>query len=133
MTIPHDIRGLRHDLVEDQLRHVRVGEAAPSVLPDHGGIRDAVREPAAQKPPVGDIDGYLLDEPPLTPDPEQVADEQHLEQDLRLDRRAAVVFAAVRAADLVDEGEVDDRIDPSEQVAFGHEFFDCDELGLSAV
>jgi hypothetical protein len=41
------------------------------------------------EPAVGQVEMHLFAEPPLGPDPEAIADNQHPDQQLRIDRRSA--------------------------------------------
>ena len=64
----------------------------------------------AEKPAIGQVQAELARQPPLRGDAVEVADEQHLEEDDRVDGGPAGV-AVERTAKGPDEGEVDSAVD----------------------
>lgn len=57
----------------------------------------------------------LLAQPPLGPDPEEITDKQHPQQQLGIDRGSRAP-GVVWGHHLANEAKVEDRVDPSEQV-----------------
>ncbi len=84
---------LKDDLVEDLLEHRRLVESPPPVLADRGGVRHLVRQPKTEEPAIGHVHLDLAHQLPLRAHPEQVADQQHLEEQHRIQRRPPVVRA----------------------------------------
>ena len=78
-------------------------------------IRDAVAEVKAAKPPIRQVQMHLLAEPPLRPDAEAIAHQQHPDEEFRVDRRPprmAVEIGEVAA----DAGQVHEPINGPQQV-----------------
>src|SRR5262249_36626349 len=69
-----------------------------------------------QKPAVGDVDFDLTHQLPFGAHTEQVADEQRLEHQRRIERGASVVRAVKSGNPVMDKRKVDHRIDLAKQV-----------------
>ncbi len=107
---------LLDDPVEDRLRYCLVLVAAATVLRQRRGVEHLVGQLEPQKPAVGDVDLDLAHQLPLRTNAEQVADEQRLEHQGRVERRPAVVGAVERRRQVMDEGKVDHPVDLAKQV-----------------
>ena len=107
---------LFHDPVEDALSDRLVLVAPPPVLAQGRGVEHRVRQLQPQEPAIGDVDLDLAHQLPLRAHPEQVAHEQRLEHQGRIERRAAIVGAVERRRQVVDEGKVDHPVDLAKQV-----------------
>lgn len=104
------------DAVEDRLRHAGIVVATPPVLRQRRGVEHLVRQLQPQEPAVGDIDLDLAHQLALRANPTQVADEQRLEHQGRVQRRTAIVGAIEQRRQIVDEGKVDHTVDLAQQV-----------------
>lgn len=102
--------------VEDRLLDPCPGKAAATILAQRGGVGHLVGQAQPEKPAVGHIDLDLTHQLALGAHPEQVADEQHLEQHHGVDGRAAVVGTVEPFGLLADEVEADVGVDQPEQV-----------------
>jgi len=81
-------------------------------------IGDAVTQIEATKPAIGQVQMHLLAEPPLRPDAEAIAHQQHADQQFGIDGRATRV--AVESGEMCpDAAQVDEPVDGSEQVILG--------------
>ena len=76
-------------------------------------------EPEPAKPAIGQVQMDLLAQPPLRADAEAVADDQHADQQFRIDRRPADL-AVERRQLLPQPIEFDEPVDRSQQVPLGH-------------
>lgn len=107
---------LLDDGLEDVLRHAPVLVPSPPVLAERRGVEHRVGQPQPKEPAIGDVDRDLVHRLALRADAEQVADEQRLEHQRRVERRATIVRAIEPRHPLVDERKVDYRIDLAKQV-----------------
>lgn len=97
--------------IEDHLLDSAALEAATPVLAEGRGIDGLVCQAQPGEPAISHVDLDLANQLALTADAEQVADEQHLEQHDRINRRSAIVLTA-QVLDLVmDKGKIDVAID----------------------
>ncbi len=99
-TRPFVDAALQHGL-EQPAQQITVAEAAMPVLRESRVIGHLAIEAQPAKPAVGQVQVDLLAQPPLRADAEAVADDQHPDQQLRIDRRPshlAVERRQLRAA-----------------------------------
>ena len=115
---------LLDDGVEYVLGHTRIGEASPPALAQGRGIEHAIGQLQAQEPAIGHVDRDLAHQLPFRANAEQVADEQGLEHQGRIERRTAVVGAVQARNPIMNEREVDHRIDPTQKVIGGYQLFE---------
>ena len=78
-----------YDGLEQAAKEITVAEAAVAVLREGRMVGDRVRQVEPAKPAIGEVEMNLLAQPPLRADAHDVADEQHAEHQLRVDRRPA--------------------------------------------
>src|SRR5215218_8407097 len=78
-----------YDSLEDVPQHIAVPEAAVPVLREGRVVRHVAFQTEPAEPSVGEVQMDLLAKPPLRPDAEAVADDQHPDQQLGVDRRPA--------------------------------------------
>jgi hypothetical protein len=86
--------------LEQLTQEIAITEAAMAVLRERRVIRDRPLESEPAEPAIGEVQVHLLAEPTLGPDAEAVADDQHPDHQLRVDRGPpdlAVERAQVRA------------------------------------
>ncbi len=108
-------RGLNR-LTKELLEHV-VTEARPC-LREHAVVWRRQIEVVAQEPVVAQVQAHLLGQAPFGRDAVEVAQQQHLEDDDRIDGWLTGV-AVVGAAEGPDEGEVDGASDAPQQMVLG--------------
>ena len=116
------------DRLEDGPGNTVLLEAAPAVLADRRGVEDPIGELQAQEPAIGDIDLDLPHQLALGADAEQIADEQRLEHQGRIQRRPAVVGAIEPGDALVDERKVDHSLDLAKQVILRNQLLERHHL-----
>ena len=119
---------LSDDRVEDVLGDGRVVEATTAVLAERRGVEHAIGQLQPQEPAIGDIDLDLAHQLALRADAKQIADEQCLEHQRRIERRTAVVGAVESRNPVMDEGEVDHRVDLAKQVVLRHQTVESHHL-----
>ena len=78
-----------YDSLEDVPQQIAVPEAAVPVLREGRVVRHIAFQTEPAEPSVGEVQMDLLAKPPLRPDAEAVADDQHPDQQLGVDRRPA--------------------------------------------
>ena len=76
------------DRLKDAPQKIALAETAMPVLREGGVIGDIAVEPEPAEPPVCQVEMDLFAEPPLGADTEAVADDQHPDHQLGIDRRA---------------------------------------------
>lgn len=108
--------GMLNDPVKDALLDVRSGKPAAPILAHGRGVRDLVGQPETKEPAVRDIDFDFLDHASFGANPEQVTNEQHLEQHHRINRRAAVVLAVQALCRFANEIKPDVLVEQAEQM-----------------
>ncbi len=113
----HPVRlRLFDDLLKNLLIDRATDKAPPAVLADSAGIRDLIRQAKAQKPPIGDIYLHFFDQLAFAADAVQVTNEQQLEQHHRINRRADIIDTVKVSNLVVDEIELNERVDLTQQV-----------------
>ena len=104
-----------HCGLEQRAQEVAVAEAAVTVLGEGGVVRHVTVQAEPAEPAVGEVEVDLLAQPPLRPDAQAVAHQQHADQQLWIDRRTA--DRAVEAGQVrPDALQVDEAVDGTEQV-----------------
>ena len=76
----------RHRRLEQLAQDVAVAEATMPVLGESGMIGHIAFQPKAAKPAIGEVDMHLLAEPPLGPDAHAIANDQHPDHQLGINR-----------------------------------------------
>jgi len=102
--------------VKNHLLDACLCKATAPVLAQGRGIRHLIRQTQAQKPPIGHINFNLPHQLPLRTHAKQVANEQHLEQHHRINRRAAIVSAIQVRRLLTDKIKADVGVNQPQQV-----------------
>ena len=96
-------------------------ESMPERIADRRKMRQRLRHRVPQKPPVCHVHFHVPHRLPQRSDPEQMLNQYQLEQDHRIDARAAIVFAVQLFHQVVDMREVHRRVDLSQQVVSGYQ------------
>ena len=109
----------RDHAFEQVAEEVAVAEAAMPVLGEGRVVWDRVHQVEPAEPAIGEVQMDLLAEPPLRPDAHDVADEQHADHQLRVDRWSTD-RAVERRQVAADAREVDEAIDCPQQVISRH-------------
>jgi hypothetical protein len=106
-------------------QQITLAEAAQSVLRERRVVRDLVLEVELAKPPVGQMQLDLLAQPAFRADAVAVADDEHPDHQLGIDRRTTDV-AVMGLELLVEVGErhCREHIDPSQQMVLGDAIFE---------
>src|ERR1051326_159698 len=79
---------LQHRL-EQSPQQIAFAETAMAILRERRMIGHLAVEPEPTKPALGQVEVHLLAQPPLRADAEAIADDQHPNQQLRIDRGPA--------------------------------------------
>lgn len=111
-SFPHT--SLDHTL-EDMAKRFALPEAPMAVLRERGMVRYHVLKTQSTEPAVGQIEVNLFAQPSLGPNAEAVADDQHSNHQLRIDRGAACVTVEGREV-LAQFAEIEESINPTQQV-----------------
>ncbi|KZX95319.1 hypothetical protein A3722_18740 [Sulfitobacter sp. HI0027] len=82
-------------------------------------IRDPVAQIEAAEPAIREVQMHLFAEPSLRTNAEAIADQQHPDQQLGIDRRAAGMAVEIRKVG-ADATQVDEPINGSKQVILGN-------------
>jgi len=101
--------------LEQQAEKIAVAEAAVPVLGKGRVIRHRAVEAEAAEPAIGEIEVYLLAEPALRSDAQAIADEQHPDHQLGIDRGAAGL-AVIGPQVLAQARQIHEPVDPPQQV-----------------
>ena len=86
-----------------------------AVLGEGGVVRDPVIQIEAAKPAIGQVQVHLFTEPPFRPDAEAIANQQHPDEELRIDRRTTSVAVEISEVS-TDRGQIHEPVDGSKQV-----------------
>ena len=120
--------GLLDHGLEDLLMYRTVGEPAAPVLTDRRGVGYLVGQSQPQKPAIGDVDLDLAHQLAFAANAEQLADEQRLEQQYRIECGPAVIGAVEMTHPVANEGEVERGIDLAQEVVVGNQLLERDHL-----
>ncbi len=112
---------LLDDVIEDVLGNRCIVVTAAAVLAERRGVEHSIRQLQLQKPAIGDIDFDLAHQLPLRADAIEIAEEQRLEHQGRVERRAAVVGAVKSRNTIMNERKVDHSVDLAKQVILRHQ------------
>ncbi len=107
-----------HHAFEEVAQHIAVAEATVAVLREDRVIRHLVVKIEAAEPPVGKVERDLLGEPALRADAVAVADDEHPDQELGIDRGLAGM--AVIGSELtvqIGKGDRHEDVHPAQQMA----------------
>ena len=100
---------------EQVAQQFAVAETPVPVLGKGRVVRDAVAQIETAEPAICQVQMDLFAQPPLRPDAEAIADQQHPDQKLRINRRASCV--AVEIGQIAAEpGQIDEPVDGAQQV-----------------
>jgi hypothetical protein len=110
-------KSFRHAACDHGLEEMAqpVAEAAMTVLGKRRMIGHIAVEPQSAKPAIGQIEVNLLAQPPLGTNAEAVADKQHPDHQLRIDRGASDV-AVIGLKMCPNARQVDEPVDPTQHV-----------------
>src|ERR1700722_17570492 len=107
-----------HDL-EQLAQEIALAEAAVAVLGEGRMIWNVAVEPQPAEPAIGQIKMDLLLQPSLRANAEAVADDEHSDHQLRINRGPADV-AVVGTQVCANLGQVDDPVDLAQHMIAGH-------------
>ncbi len=108
-----------HGGLEQLAQEVAVAEAAVAVLREGGVIGHVAFEPEPAEPAVGEVQMHLVAQAPLGADAAAVADDQHPDHQLGIDRGRPVV-AVERPQVSPYAAQVDEPIDRAKQMVSRH-------------
>ena len=104
-----------HRRLEQLAQQVAVAEAAVPVLREGRMVRNIALQAEPAEPAIGEVQMHLLAQPPLRADAEAVADDQHPDHQLRIDRGPPDL--AVEGPQMRPQaGQVDEAVDRAQQV-----------------
>ncbi len=109
------------DLFEHAAQDIAVAEPAVAVDRERRVVGNAVLQPQPAEPAIGQVELDLLAQPPFRADRIAVADQQHPDHQLRIDRRTAHA-AVVRDQLLTQPAQVEYRVDLAQKVIGGNNF-----------
>src|SRR3546814_5062737 len=98
------------DLLEQLAEQIAVAEAAMPVLREGRVIGHSAVEPQPAEPTIREVQMHLLAQPPLRTDPHEIADDQHPDHQLRIDRRPTRV-AIIRPKVFSDIAQLHEPVD----------------------
>jgi len=108
-----------HRRLEQLAQQIAVAEAAVPVLGEGRVVGNVAVETQSAKPAIGEIEVDLVAQLPLRADAKTIADDQHPDRQLGVDRRSA--HLAVKGPQmLADRGQIDEPVDRAEQVIRRH-------------
>ena len=73
-------------------------------------VRHPIRQIKTAEPAIGEVQMHLFAKPPLGSDSQAIPHQQHADQQLGIDRRAACV-AVERGQMMPDTGQIDEAVD----------------------
>jgi len=96
-------------------QEITISEAAVTVLRKGRVIRHLALQPEPAEPPIGEVQMHLFAEPAFRTNAEAIADQQHPNHQLRVDRRTSDL--AVEGLQVsAHAGQVDETIDRAQHV-----------------
>lgn len=104
-----------HRLLEQAAQQIAVAEPAMPVLGEGRVIRHVAVEPQPAEPPISQVEVDLVTEAALRADAHAVADDQHPDHQLGIDRGSAHL-AVIRAQLLAQPRQVHEAIDRAQQM-----------------
>lgn len=120
------------NLIEDILKQSGAVELPAAELGERGMIRNGIVQFKAEEPAVGDIDADLPFQLPLGADPVQVTDQQHFDDDDRIDGRSAGGGIEI-LHQIIDERKIHQPVEIAEEVILRHEIVDGSVIQLHLV
>jgi hypothetical protein len=111
------------DSLEQPSQQIALAEAAMAVFREGRMVGHRAVEAEPTKPAVRQVEVHLLAQPPLRADAEAVADDQHPDQQLRIDRRPSHL-AVERRQFPPQPVEFDKPVNRSQQVPLRHVAFE---------
>ncbi|CAM3281894.1 hypothetical protein SPAN111604_14595 [Sphingomonas antarctica] len=82
-------------------------------------VGDSIAKIEATEPAIGKVEMHLLAQPSFRPDAEQIADQQHPQHELGINRRPPRRTIAARQR-LAHEAKVEQPVDSTQKVVAGH-------------
>lgn len=116
-----------HHLLEYQTEHVALAKPTVAVLRERRVIGNGAFQPEPAEPAIGQIEMHLVAEPPLGADAEAVADQQHPDHQLRIDR-GPPVLAVKRRQRLVQKAQIEYSIDATQKMIRGKVAFQAERI-----
>ena len=107
-----------HHGLEQLAKEIALAKTTVAVLGKRRMIGDVAVEPQATEPAIGKVEVDLVAQPPFGANAEAVADNEHPDHQLRIDRRATRL-AVVRLQMRSNLRKVDEPVDPAKQVIVG--------------
>ena len=105
----------RHGRLEQLAQQIAVAEAAVPVLGEGRVVGHIAFQPEPAEPAIGEVQMHLLAQPPLGPDADAVADDQHPDHQLGIDR-GPTGRAVERPQMLANARQVDEPVDRAQQM-----------------
>ena len=105
--------------LEQLAQKIALAETAMPVLGKGRVVGHCAVEPEPAEPPVSQVQVHLLAQPPFRADAKAVADDQHADHELRIDRGTASV-AIERCEVMPQLAEIEEAINGSQQVSARH-------------
>lgn len=121
------LRAAAHHFLEHGAEHAAVAEAAVPVLAEGAVVRHGAVQTQAAEPAVGQVEVDLRTQPALGADAAEVADQQHSDHQLRVDRRAPD-RAVVGRHDAADGGGVQQGVHGAQRVVVRHVVFEPERV-----
>ncbi len=109
----------RDNALEQPADEVAVAETAVTVLREGGVVGDGIRQVEPAEPATGEVQLDRVAEPPLRADTHDIADEQHPDHQLRVNRGPAD-GAVERRQIMPDTRQIDEAIHPPQQMVGWH-------------
>lgn len=105
----------RHGRLEQLLQYIAVAEAPMPVLREGRVVGHITFQPEAAEPAIGEVYMYLLAQSLLGPDIHAIADDQHPDHQLRINRRAT--GRALEGAQMfADAQQINEPVDRAQQM-----------------
>lgn len=117
----------RDRLLEQAAQKVAVAEAAVPVLGEGRMVRHRAVQAEPAKPAVRQVEVHLVAQPPLRPDAHAIADDQHPDHQLRVDRRPAGI-AVIGAQLRLDVAEIYEPVDRPQEMVRRHMSFQAEPV-----
>ena len=103
------------DLFEQPAEQIALAETAVAVLGEGRAFGHVAIQPKPAEPAVGEVEVDLFAQPRLGADPVEIADQQHADHELGVDRGATGAAVMLGEAG-ADEREIEDGVDAAQQV-----------------
>ena len=108
-----------HDFIEQPSESTARAEAAVAILGERRMLGHCVFQPQTAEPPVGEVQVHFLTQPSLRSDAKAVADDEHADRQLRIDRGATSVAIERRqmSAQII---QIENAVDAAKEVIDGN-------------